>query len=105
MNSLKNAYFHWIFNATFVRSSVCDVFATNGSKNMGEGRAEPRTVYPLLYEGEGEARKRSIPEALPVARRSNLFKYLNTRIIIVYTIQFFKTKVLGTIYHTRRIFL
>ena len=37
------------FNATLVRSSVCDVFATNGSKNMGEGRAESRTAYAVLY--------------------------------------------------------
>ena len=47
------------------RSSVCDVFATNGSKNMGGGRAEPRTAYAVLAEGERNAvkQKRSVPEA------------------------------------------
>lgn len=31
------------------RSNVCDVFTTNGSKNMEKGQAEPRTVYDVLY--------------------------------------------------------
>jgi len=39
------------------RSSVCDVFATNGSKNMGEGRAEPRTAYAVLYAPTTEGRR------------------------------------------------
>jgi len=36
---------------------------TKWKKNLGKGRAEPRTVYPLLGEGErnGVERKRSVP--------------------------------------------
>ena len=43
---------------------------TKRKKNLGEGRAEPRTVYPLLYEGERNTveRKRSVPLRLRVCR-------------------------------------
>lgn len=34
--------------------------ATIGS-NLGKIRAEDFSVYPLLYEGEGETRERSVP--------------------------------------------
>ena len=31
---------------------IYEVLRSETKQNLGEGRAEPRTVYPLLYEGE-----------------------------------------------------
>ena len=49
---------------------------TKWEKNLGEGRAEPRTVYPLLYEGERNEveRKRSVPLSQKKDRLSNYFR-------------------------------
>jgi hypothetical protein len=44
-------------------SGIYEVLRSETEQNLGEGRAEPRTVYPLLYEGERNEvkRKRSVP--------------------------------------------
>ncbi len=51
-------------------------------KNLDEGRAEPQTVYPLLYEGERNAveRKRSVP--LSSDRHCFVFFFVNPKMLI-----------------------
>ena len=72
--------------AKFISYNVRDIRSFSGTKwkkNLGEGRAEPRTVYPLLYEGErnGVERKRSVPEAF----ESVPFIVLKSGAIILYS--------------------
>ena len=45
-----------------------------GKKNLGEGRAKPRTVYPLLYASISETKKES---AAWSAKGRNSEKVLN----------------------------